>query len=151
MRHLGFWSFLPLFHSFISRFKSCWTVLIVRQTSSVKLRFFGHKKRPGNGFAVTQSDDLLWNCSKRGENAPENAKMMVYKKRLIDHHTCLPQLDSNQRPAHFAPRFGYKHHTVLFVLRVAPFVRFSPNNVCLAAMLRRLVGSFSYRTKKRDT
>ena len=24
-----------------SRFKSCWTVLIVRQTSSVKLRFFG--------------------------------------------------------------------------------------------------------------
>ena len=24
-----------------------------------------------------------------GENAPENAKMMVYKKRLIDHHTCV--------------------------------------------------------------
>ena len=23
-----------------------------------------------------------------GENAPENAKMMVYKKRLIDHHSC---------------------------------------------------------------
>ena len=50
MRHLGFWSFLPLFHSFISRFKSCWTVLIVRQTSSVKLRFFlGIKKDRATG------------------------------------------------------------------------------------------------------
>ena len=59
--------------------------------------FFGHKKRPGNGFSVTRSGDLLWNCSKRGENAPKNAKMMVYKKRLIDHHTWLPLLGSNQR------------------------------------------------------
>lgn len=25
-----------------------------------------------------------------GENAPKNAKMMVYKKRLIDHHAWLP-------------------------------------------------------------
>ena len=28
-------------------------------------------------------------AQKGGENAPENAKMMVYKKRLIDHHTWL--------------------------------------------------------------
>ena len=49
--------------------------------------FLGHKKRPGNGFSVTRSGDLPWNCSKRGKNAPKNAKMMVYKKRLIDHHT----------------------------------------------------------------
>ena len=25
-------------------------------------------------------------------NAPKNAKMMVYKKRLIDHHTCIAPL-----------------------------------------------------------
>ena len=28
-------------------------------------------------------------AQKGGENAPKNAKMMVYKKRLIDHHTWL--------------------------------------------------------------
>ena len=33
--------------------------------------------------------------------------MSVYKKRLIDRHTWLPQLDSNQRPVHFVSRFGY--------------------------------------------
>ena len=57
--------------------------------------FLGHKKRPGNGFSVTRSGDLPWNCSKRGENAPKNAKMMVYKKRLIDHHTWCGWRDSN--------------------------------------------------------
>ena len=25
----------------------------------------------------------------QGEKAPKNAKIMVYKKRLIDHHTCV--------------------------------------------------------------
>ncbi len=30
-----------------------------------------------------------------GENAHKNAKMMVYKKRLIDHHTWYGQQDLN--------------------------------------------------------
>jgi len=40
-----------------------------------EITLFGHKKRPGNGFSVTRSNDFLWNCSKRGENAPKNATM----------------------------------------------------------------------------
>lgn len=32
---------------------------------------------------------------KKGENAPKNAKMMVYKKGLIDHHTWCGQQDLN--------------------------------------------------------
>ncbi len=28
---------------------------------------------------------------KMGKNAPKNTKMMVYKKKLTDHHTWLPK------------------------------------------------------------
>ena len=51
-----------------------------------------------NPLNMMPNNDLLWNCLKMGENTPKNAKMMVYKKRLIDHHTWLPLSGSNRRP-----------------------------------------------------
>ena len=51
------------------------------------------------------------------------AKMMVYKKRLIDHHTWLPQLDSNQRPGRsvaYARYFAKNSPPDCFLYAVTP-------------------------------
>ena len=40
-----------------------------------------------------------------GENASKNKKMMVYKKKLIDHHTWLPLSGSNPRGKNENARF----------------------------------------------
>ena len=81
-----------------------------------EITLFWTWKRPSNGFSVTRSGDLLWNCSKRGKNATKNAKMMVYKKRLIDHHTWCVHQGSNPKskfrrlmwyPFHYGRKVDY--------------------------------------------
>ena len=63
---------------------------------------------------------------------------MVYKKRLIDHHTWLPQLDSNQRSG-----FGHCPRSLWLPTThcVVGFTRRALCAVLLCKILRRLVGS----------
>lgn len=71
-------------------------------------------------------------AQKRGENAPKNAKMMVYNKRFIDHHTWLPVSNSNPRGK--CPLLSLKQRTVLFLNAATPSCAF-----CCTKMLRRAV------------
>ena len=75
---------------------------MVTETSSVLLTL--RAKNRATFFLYLVLCFLLRNCLKISENAPKNAKMMVYKKRLIDHYTCLPR--HGLEPANAPPSHG---------------------------------------------